>query len=449
MTPKTIPDIINEINQENGSIYKMGVLRKYQDNELLKKVLKMAYDKVTFTFGITMKNISYKPELNYAGPWPEKIVTLKQALDYIEQNFVTRKFTGNEAKYELTFTLESLQKDDAKVLEGIINRDLRINMGRTQINKVFKNLIVKPPYMRCGIYSDKTSKKISYPAFCQIKLDGTYRAVTVDNGEVTINTRSGETSNFPLLEKVFQTYPDGVYIGEMLIDGITNRAESNGLINSDHPPHDKVYIVLWDFITLDEYSRPKDKKNKTLYKKRYEALRAIVSEDDGKVHLVESVVVRSAKHALGYVSTWMKEGFEGGILKDPNNIFIDHTSPTQLKLKLEIDADVRITGFIEGTPGTKRAKTFGAITFETDDHKVKGSTSGFTDIQLEDFNSRREDLIGKVMAVQFNDITKGRDNDYYALSHPRFIEVRNDKTSTDTLERIQEYKEMATTLSVS
>ena len=52
-------------------------------------------------------------------------------------------------------------------------------------------------------------------------------------------------------------------------------------------------------------------------------------------------------------------------------------------------------------------------------------------------------MIGQIMAVTCNDITKGRDNDYYALSHPRFDEIRTDKTETDTLERALENKEMA------
>ena len=47
------------------------------------------------------------------------------------------------------------------------------------------------------------------------------------------------------------------------------------------------------------------------------------------------------------------------------------------------------------------------------------------------------------MTVQFNDITKGRDNDHYAFSHPRFIEFRDDKDETDTLEKVNQLKEMA------
>jgi DNA ligase-1 len=130
-----------------------------------------------------------------------------------------------------------------------------------------------------------------------------------------------------------------------------------------------------------------------------------------------------------------------------NNIFRDGTAKDQLKLKLCIDADVRCTGFTEGTKGTKREQYFGAITFENDEGTIKGQCSGFNDKQLIDFNSKRDELIGKIMVVQFNDLTKARNSDVYSLSHPRFIEFRDDKDSTDTLERVQELRNMAMELS--
>ena len=108
---------------------------------------------------------------------------------------------------------------------------------------------------------------------------------------------------------------------------------------------------------------------------------------------------------------------------------------------------MRVVGFIEGTPGTKREKTFGALMFENDEGTIKGSTSGFTDEMLEEINNNREKYMGKVFTVQFNDITKSRGSETYALSHPRFIEFRNDKDTTDTLERCLEMKEMAMNLS--
>jgi len=425
--------IINELNLDNGSNYKMDVLKKYKDNELLQKVLKMTYDKVIYTYGVSTKTIT-KPDLHFDN------MTLEIALSLLEQ-LNAREVTGNLAREKVEAVMEALSKEDADIFYNIINRDLRINMGRSNINKVFKNLIVKPPYMRCGIYGEKTQKKINFPAFCQLKADGMFQAVTVDQGVVTFNARTGEERFLPHLESKFRNFVDGVYIGELLVTGLTNRAEANGLINSDDPK-DAVYIQLWDYVTLDEYSRGKDKTNKTIYNNRLTDLKSNIVQDEN-IRVIETVIVNNIQEALAITSTWMTQGLEGAILKDYKNIFIDHTSPTQLKLKLEIDAEVRVTGFTEGKPGTKRTETFGAMMFENDEGTIKGQTSGFNDKQLADFNSRREELIGKVITVQFNDVTKGRDNDYYALSHPRFIEFRDDKNETDTLERVLASKEMA------
>ena len=50
-------EILAELNLENGSNYKNSILKKYSDNVELQRLLKMTYDKVTHTYGITMKNI--------------------------------------------------------------------------------------------------------------------------------------------------------------------------------------------------------------------------------------------------------------------------------------------------------------------------------------------------------------------------------------------------------
>ncbi len=88
------------------------------------------------------------------------------------------------------------------------------------------------------------------------------------------------------------------------------------------------------------------------------------------------------------------------------------------------------------------------MTFETDDGLIKGSVSGFNDKQLAKINKNRDFYIGTIATVEFNALTKGRNNDYYAFSHPRIIELnRTDKQDTDTLERCLEMEAMAKGLS--
>jgi len=437
-----IKSILNVINEDNGSNYKMDILKRNTHNPLFEKVLKMAYDKVVYTYGISMKNVTC--DIGTANP----TMTLQNAVDILESDFCTRKVTGHKAMAELEFILTSLSLDDADVITKIIGRDLKINMGRSNINKVFKNLIVKPPYMRCGIYGVKTAKKINFPAIVQLKADGMFQAVQVENGKVTFTSRAGEERQLPHLEKIFCNFKDGVYIGELLVKGIKDRSLANGRINSDDDKRD-VYIQLWDYITPQEYANGKG-KNTIKYVARFSDLKTEVDANPqalDSVIVIESYEVKTIQEALAYTSKWMNDGFEGAILKDYGNIFKDHTSPTQLKLKLEIDLEVRCTGFTDGKKGTKRAATFGAMTFVNDEGTIKGQTSGFTDAMILKLHNNREKYIGKVFTVQFNDLTQARDNDYYALSHPRFIEFRDDKDETDTLEKAFELREMAMELS--
>lgn len=426
--------IIEELNLENGSNHKIAVLKKHQDNKLLQKLLKMTYCKVNYTYGITLKNIpDYTPSEDRDLGW---------ALEQLEL-LADRTFTGNAAIDHLHGILSKLSTHDADIIEKVIKRDLRINMGRSNINKVFKNLVVRPPYMRCGIYTEKTSQKILFPAYIQIKADGRYTSVEVLDGKVEFISRSGEEKEFPILLEYFKDKENGIYIGELLVRGMSNRSLSNGNINSSEPDHKNIYIQLWDFITWDEWSRPKDKSNKIFYVDRLKKLESIITKCDN-AEIITTYEVNNKKEALQYVGTWMEEGLEGGILKDFKNIFIDHTSPTQLKLKLEISLEMRVIGFIEGTPGTKRAETFGSILFENDEGTIKGSTSGFTDEQLIEINNNRENWIGKIIEVQCNDIIKARNSETYSLSHPRFIADRSDeKNTTDTLEKAMLNREMS------
>lgn len=443
---QTVVQILAEMNLSNGLNHKMAVLKKYKDHGELKRVLKLAYDKAAFTYGLSEKNVDLSVVKTPGGT-----LELTKALDNLENLFAPRHVTGNAAIDLLTSMLNNLTPENADLILKIIRRDLRINIGRSSINKVWPQLITKPAYMRCGIYTNKTAKDISFPAILQVKADGTYREASIENGTITFVSRSGENYEYPTLVKEMSTYPDGRYFGELVVerDGIIlDRATANGLINSDNVPHSELVYCLWDYVTHKEYYLAMSKeKPKTEYQYRLAMLDDIIlTRESGQIRKIETVSVANLRQALEITSKWMTAGLEGSILKDKAGVFKDGTSKHQLKLKLELAVDVRIVGFKEGRVGTAREHTFGAVEFATDDGKIKGFCSGFTNEQLEDFNNRREELVGQIIEVLCNDITKGRDNDYYALSHPRFSILRADKTETDTLERALATKEMAMTI---
>ena len=261
-----------------------------------------------------------------------------------------------------------------------------------------------------------------YPLYCQKKQDGRYTQLTVNNSESISMTRQGENFDLPtyLLDD-FKTLPDGVYLGEFMLRSIPkDRARANGLINSDNKPND-IYLVVWDLVS--------DK----IYEDRFNALTRALSNNKYKhIQIVESDVVESLDEAMAIANNYIRNGYEGCIIKNKHTLYKNGTSKDMLKIKNVSSAEVEITGFIEGAINTKREDTFGSLTFKSSCGLITGSTSGLSDTLLEEINNNRESYIGKIIEVQFNELTK--DN---KLLSPRFIEIRVDKVEADSLEDIK------------
>lgn len=478
-----ISSILNEFNESNSLNHKREVCKKYKDNKLFLDVFRKTYDIVSWTYGVTMKRI---PVYTNTG-----IIKIEQALVEIEK-LSRREITGNNAIMFLHKLLSDLSEEDSKILEKIINRDLRINFGKKEYNKIVSKeyQCSSPAYLRCDVLTKKTAKNINYHAILQKKADGTYREFAIDDAEVNSRSRSGESYNYPLLNMYLSKMPSNTYAGELTVkatektikivydkleaakrrgddteelENIINtyldyknknkeyilpRGIGNGIINSDDVPEEDLILELWDCISFEEYNqaRKKDKKNpcKTTYAERWENLKqALKFIDYPNIRLIEHKIVNNSQEVMEQNKIWMQQGFEGSILKDWSGVFADNTSKHQLKIKLKISAEMRIIGFQDGTKGTKREGKVGSIIFGNDEGTVKGRCSGFSDDELENFTNNKENYLNKIIEVEFNDLSRAAGNDYYALSHPRFIEIREDKDSTDTIEQIFKMREMA------
>ena len=433
-----LKDILNELNESNSSNYKLDILKKYKDNSELKKLLELTYNRNKYNFNVS-KNCIIKDNPSILESNGSKTIDeLLSALEILGEGTIR----GNEAHQFVCNHLKCLDNDNKEIFLNVLGRDLKIGLNVKSINKVFKNLIPKPNYMRCAVLSEKTLKKINFPAFIQLKMDGTYREIHVADGQVSGKTRSGEEYFNPVLFKEMENFPNGFYTGELTIEG-ESRFTGNGLINSLNPPYEKITFTVWDYLTDEDYLE----KSKTPYYSRFKSLSDIIEKHkSNRVKLVPNHEVNTIDEALKYVSDWMEQGLEGGVLKDKNNVFKNGTSGTQLKIKLKVDAEMRITGFTDGTIGTKREGKIGAIQFSNDEGTIKGQCSGFSDEELDLFTKNKDNLIGRIISVEFNDLVKSENNDYYALSHPRFIEIRNDKDETDTLEKVIQLRDMAKSL---
>ena len=165
----TIKQIFDEIAAESGNNAKIALLKKYSDNKLLERVLYMADSKRVKFY---IKRI---PEYVFDDvEW-----TLEQGLDML-MRLANREITGQSAIDTLSILLGNVSTDDAYVIERIIEKDPKIGMGTTFINKVFKGLIEETPYMGAIAFDEKKARKIfegGAHGVSQVKMDGRYYTI--------------------------------------------------------------------------------------------------------------------------------------------------------------------------------------------------------------------------------------------------------------------------------
>lgn len=429
---------LEKMSETSSLNEKRKIFKEFSENETILKIFKYAYDNVEFTFGVKPARLDFTKN-GYSSDTEEMFRLL--------DNLNNRTFSGNSAVEECNKFIENSDKNLSNIFYKILDRDLKIGFSKKEFNKLvsgqFKCKNVN--YCRCDILNEKTLKKFTFPGFIQLKCDGTYREAYVHNGIVEFKTRSGESYKNPVLEEILKTLPDGYYLGEFTLGRAdnpdANRAEGNGNINSDNPDFNNIHYTIWDMLTEEEYTLKDSKRG---YDERFDTLtKTLETLNSSLVHVVPSLRVNNIKDALNVTSEWMNKGLEGGVLKSSKMKFKNGTSKEQLKIKLKVDVEVRCTGFIEGTKGTKYEGKNKVITFENDEGTIKGQCSGMTDSMVDEVTKNPEKYIGKVLSVQFNDLTKAEGHEFYALSHPRFAEWRDDKDETDSLEKAIQLRDMA------
>lgn len=454
-------DILNEIAEEGGSNKKMEILAKYKDNETLKTVL---YKGMSKRIKFWVKQIPAAADIDFV-VHPE----LEWALDELSQ-LENRIVTGNAAQNFIATLLGSLSKDDAEVITRIIKKDLKIGMGRTNVNKVIDNLIEITPYMGCSPFKEKTAKKIIAKGggYIQTKMDGRYCNSIVRCGEVELESRAGEPSYLEGAQflKELASFPDHVFNGELTIDG-TDRYTSNGIIASlisfgkkkaegknvkkeaaafvekhgitIQAALDSIRYTIWDSITVDEYY---SSASTTPYTKRLEFVVNVIDEfKPTRISLVKSKKISTYNEAIDFFKEMLKNGEEGAVLKELNGPWEDGHVKWQCKMKLEMDVDLQICGFNYGTVGTKNEGLISSLFVKTSDALLQTNPGGISEDDMAYITENKDSLMGKIVVVKCSGISKDREGNY-ALLHPVFKEIRDDKSEADSLERIKEIQNM-------
>lgn len=454
-----ILEIIQEMKADSSKNAKIAILAKHKDNQLLQDVLVACYSPYIQYY---MRKI---PEYTTCEPgYLDSLggyLSLEDALEVIKA-LSSREVTGHAAIELFAATLGDMSADDAQVLERIIKKTMDAGFSGSTVNKVWKKLIPTYPCLLAKGCDEKTIKKMTFPAFSQLKADGMRINVHVTGTQTNINIslcgRSGKPVNIlgeldadMIKLASFINHPEGDFMldGELVLiedDGtVMERKKGNGKLNkairNKMPQHEaeRVRIRVWDIVGAESFKAEKDE---TPYSERFEMIKEAVAKYDAtfsakdkfvgilkgkhrKAELIETIEVADVGEAQAHFKEMLKRGEEGSLLKSFDHVWEDKRSYGLLKLKDIKDADLEVVGWQEGTG--KYEGMLGALICQSSDGKIEVSIgSGFTDAQRKEYTEQK--TVGRIIEILYNERISSRNRtDVDSLFLPRFVELREDK----------------------
>lgn len=429
-----IDAFLNDLAANPSRNYKIDKLREHIGDTNLRQVVRLALDPFTQFY------IRKIPAYEYVGADSEHQTSLEMALENLYY-LSSREVTGNAAVAHLSVILSGLEPDDAKVIERIIQKDLRCGVSVSTANSVWGGLVVDYPVMLCSQYEDKLVNALDYPAYVQLKMDGMRFNAIVREGKVEFRSRNGkELHLLGNLEKEFADLAkdvDYVFDGELIVSEngyIADRQTGNGILNKANKGTIKaeeaalVHAIVWDLIPFAYFQ---DGHCPTPYVGRFDRLNKMDMPD--KIKVVQNHVVNNLDEAKVLFEQYLATGQEGTILKALDGVWENKRAKHQIKFKGEQECDLEVIGYEEGTG--KYAGKLGALLLASRQSDAKclavAVGSGFNDNDRSNLWSIRDDLLGKIVAVKYNQrITNKHGED--SLFLPIFVEVRSDKTEADS-----------------
>ena len=442
----TVYDILDQLASDNSRLAKEAILTTNKNNADLKEAFRIALDPLISYYIRKIPAYTKQAKGKQSLTW---------AMQELLNEFATRNVTGNAAIEHLTFVLESVNEKDASVIERIIKQDLRCGVSEATANKIWPKLISTYPVMLASGFDQKLVDKIKFPAYCQLKLDGMRFNAIVRNGTVEYRSRNGKELNIPsklfsdaLLKLASYYGANYVFDGELLVVDSAgkplDRKTGNGILSKgvkgtmSETEASSVRVTLWDAIPYDDF---KIGKFVTPYEDRLQFLvkRTVNLKTSNKalgalIDCVWTKEVNNQFEAQTIFEKFLAEGQEGTILKSKTNIWEDKRSKEQIKFKGELECDLVVVDWEEGTG--KNVGRLGALVCESSDGLIQVNVgSGYSDEQRKEFT--KQAVIGKIVTVKYNARIKDRGDGVERLFLPTFIEMREDKDIADSSKKIK------------
>ncbi len=426
--------IIQELESNNSRLFKEDVIKREAEANNIEffEGCKLALDPMV-SFGV--KQV---PEATADGDgltW--------QAFKELTRKLINRSLTGHAARDAIIHCKDMSTVDQWNMFyRRILIKDLRCGVSEKTINNVVKkvNKDFTIPVFKCMLAHDSANheKKLVGEKLLDYKLDGV-RVLAIydaDSDSVTMYSRNGKQFiNFGHIEKEIVDTLASKFTESMVLDGEMVSSSFQALMKQVHRKDNveatDAKFALFDVLTLKEFKAGVSKLGCWERHKQLETLLADTKPLYSNIFLVDKVecnfdTEEGQKTFKEYNAIAIEKGFEGIMIKDRDAPYECKRSHFMLKAKPFIEVSLEVVDTEEGT-GRNEGKLGALICEGTDDGKFirVNVGSGLTDDNRDEFWASKDKLVGQIVEVRADAITKNQDTENeWSLRFPRFLRFR-------------------------
>ena len=415
---KFLKNLIESLEKTNSSNEKQVILKinSIKNEELFSKFMEYTYS-YQKQYYVTSSNLKKNSDLILDKAVFNDIFSLLDSLD-------ARLHTGHDA-IKLVNTFIRQNKDYEDIIHRIIDRDLKCGVGKTIINKVIKCI----PVFKVALadkYSDNELKKTNKENWLiSRKIDGV-RCIAIVDEKSNSKFFSRQGKEFEVLQKVRDEIKtsgikDCVLDGEICIvddkDNEDFQSVMKEIRRKDHTIENPVYKIF-DILSHKEFNDQTSSRT-FMERYRYNLVPLFVNEDKShKSYDTLRLVVQHGMKDFEFLKQQSaKNNWEGLMFRRADQYYKGKRSKDILKYKVMSDAEYKVVGIEESTKPflidgiMKELPCVGNLIIEHKGNKV-GVGSGLSDKQKREWLAKPEQIVGKVITVQYFEETQNQDGEY-------------------------------------
>lgn len=441
-------EFVDEVQQNNSRNYKLEVLKKYKENENIKRYLDFIYNPYKIT-GISEGKLYKEVSMVVQG-----VTSMYELMDYLLVHNTGR----DEDISVIQQYKDTLDIDYYEIFDSVVTKSLSLGVDVLSINKCMGNLIPVFSVQLANKYFDKPEVVEGKTFALTTKIDGGRIIAIKENGKVTFYTRQGQLYEglVDLEKEMLEKLPDNICLdGEItLLDkgNLTSKDQYKETMKITRKKGEKhgVKMLVFDCMRAEEF---RNQKCETPYFIRRGDLLAWFGQhyiEDGLANSSEFNEYKFTNNIISFLNTKytyfnilpiLYEGSDINEITKWLNYNIDHgeegvminildapysfkRSSDLLKVKKMLDIDLEVVGYEEGSGNF--SGMLGAFLVRYKEGNIVKVGSGFSKELRQEIWKNPDAYIGKVISVQYFEETVNQQGGI-SLRFPVYLDFRTDK----------------------